>query len=82
MGEDAQAMLLTVENLTVDFQTPDGCHPAIEQVAFQVAAGETVGLVGESGCGKSVTALSILGLLPRPPARVKDGRIFEDAARR
>ena len=69
-------MLLTVENLTVDFQTPDGCHPAVEQVAFQIASGETVGLVGESGCGKSVTALSILGLLPRPTAQLKHGRIL------
>jgi oligopeptide/dipeptide ABC transporter ATP-binding protein len=73
--ESDKLMLLTVENLTVDFETPDGRHPAVEQVGFHVAAGETVGLVGESGCGKSVTALSILGLLTHPPARVTAGRI-------
>ncbi len=57
--------LLSVEKLTVHFATPDGPARAVDDVSFAVDSGEAVGLVGESGCGKSVTALSVMRLLPR-----------------
>ena len=63
--------LLAVDGLHIAFDGPAGPVPVVSDVAFTVAAGEAVALVGESGCGKSVTARSILGLLPSPPARVR-----------
>jgi len=66
--------LLEVEDLRVAFDTPRGIARAVDGIAFSVAAGETLCIVGESGCGKSVTALSIMGLVPVPPARL-GGRI-------
>jgi oligopeptide/dipeptide ABC transporter ATP-binding protein len=71
--------LLDIEELKVSFHLPEGNARAVDGISFDLAAGETLGLVGESGCGKSVTALSILGLVPSPPGRVEAGRIrFED----
>ena len=67
--------LLAVDGLTVAFATGRGLVNAVEQVSMTIAAGEVLGIVGESGSGKSVTALAIMGLLPRPPARVTAGRI-------
>lgn len=67
--------LLQVENLSVNFYTSSGCVRAVRGVDFELYPGETVALVGESGSGKSVTAQSILQLLPTPPARVESGRI-------
>ncbi|MGM9929795.1 MAG: ABC transporter ATP-binding protein [Bacillus sp. (in: firmicutes)] len=67
--------LLEVENLMVDFRTYGGIVQAVRGVSFQVRQGETVGIVGESGCGKSVTAKSIMKLLSEPPAHYKNGRI-------
>lgn len=69
-------MLLKVENLRVSFRTPHGAFRAVNDVSFQLAPGETLGIVGESGCGKSVTALSILKLVPTPPATIESGRIL------
>jgi oligopeptide/dipeptide ABC transporter ATP-binding protein len=69
------APLLEVSGLKVDFGTERGVVRALFGVSFSLEAGETLGLVGESGCGKTVTALSILRLLPSPPARVEEGRI-------
>ena len=67
--------LLDVSGLKVSFRTERGVARALFGVSFTLETGETLGLVGESGCGKTVTALSILRLLPSPPARVDEGRI-------
>jgi peptide/nickel transport system ATP-binding protein len=68
--------LLEVRDLRVYFHTEDGILKAVDGVNFQVKAGEMLGLVGESGCGKSVTAFSILQLLPAPPAKYEGGEII------
>ena len=68
--------LLGIENLSVHFHTPEGVARAVDGISFDLAAGETIGLVGESGCGKSVTSLSILGLIPSPPGRIESGKIM------
>ena len=70
--------LLEIDNLSVRFHTPEGVARAVDEVSFDLARGETLGLVGESGCGKSVTALSILGLISSPPGQTNaDGIVFE-----
>ena len=68
--------LLKVENLQVEFKTRRGQALVLNGVDFELNAGETLCVVGESGCGKSMTALALLGLIPMPPGRVKDGRIL------
>lgn len=67
--------LLIVEDLKVYFDTDQGVAKAVDGISYQVGEGETVCLVGESGCGKTVSALSILGLLPQPPAKVAGGTV-------
>ena len=67
--------VLAVEGLTVAFRSGRGEVTAIEDVSLQLAPGEILGVVGESGSGKSVTALAVMGLLPRPAARVVSGRV-------
>ena len=71
---EAGAALLEVDRLQTHFRTSDGVVRAVQGVSFTIGAGETLAVVGESGCGKSVTAMSILRLLPEPPARIA-GRI-------
>jgi len=68
--------LLSVKNLRTQFKTRDGLFFAVDGISFDVAPGEIMGLVGESGCGKSVTALSILRILPDPPGKVAGGEII------
>ena len=70
-----QAALLSVQDLVVEFTTEQGTVRAVDGLSFDVHAGETLGLVGESGCGKTVTGLAILGLIPRPPGRIVSGSI-------
>jgi len=71
--------LLRIEELSVAFHTPEGTARAVDRVSFSLNRGETLGVVGESGCGKSVTSLSILGLIPSPPGAIESGCIrFED----
>ena len=69
--------LLEIENLQTHFRTPDGVNRAVDGVSFTVEAGETVAIVGESGCGKSVTASSVLRLIPEPPGKIKGSIRFE-----
>lgn len=68
--------LLSIQHLSVEFDTELGCSRAVTDVSLDIAPGETVGLVGESGCGKSVSAMSVLRLVPMPPARIASGRIL------
>ena len=67
--------LLSVRGLRTEFATRSGVVHAVDDVTFELAEGETLGLVGESGCGKSVTALSILRLLPEPAGRIVAGEV-------
>src|SRR6185436_18871204 len=71
------AIILEVKNLSTRFATEGGEFRAVDGVSFSVQAGRTLGIVGESGCGKSVSALSIMGLVP-PPGRIAGGQILFD----
>ncbi len=70
-------VLIKVEDLRTYFYTEDGVVPAVDGVSFSIESGKTLGLVGESGCGKSVTSLSIMRLIP-PPGRIVGGKILFD----
>jgi oligopeptide/dipeptide ABC transporter ATP-binding protein len=69
-------ILLSVNGLSVSFFTEEGVAHAVQDVSFSLGGGETFALVGESGCGKSVTALSIMRLVPQPPGKIVAGRIL------
>lgn len=69
------ASLLDIRDLETHFQTSAGTVQAVDKISYTVEEGETVAIVGESGCGKSVSALSILGLIPDPPGKIVGGQI-------
>jgi len=68
--------ILEVNDLKTYFFTREGVVQAVDGVTFEVEKGQTLGIVGESGCGKSVTALSIMGLIPKPPAKIVEGEVL------
>ena len=74
------APLLEIEGLCTFFHTDEGVVKSVNDVSFHAGVGETVGIVGESGCGKSVTALSIMRLIATPPGRIEGGTIRFDGA--
>jgi oligopeptide/dipeptide ABC transporter ATP-binding protein len=76
----ANDTILEVRNLKTYFSTDDGIVKAVDDVSFSLAKGETLGIVGESGCGKSVTSLSVMRLIPSPPGRIMAGDILLDGA--
>ena len=69
-------VILSVKNLVTEFSTDEGRVRAVDDVSFDLKQGETLGIVGESGCGKSVTALSIMRLLPQPVGEIVSGQIL------
>jgi ABC-type dipeptide/oligopeptide/nickel transport system ATPase component len=73
-------LLLQVKDLKTYFYTDDGIVKAVNGVDFTIRKGETLGMVGESGCGKSVTALSVLRLIQEPPGKIFDGEIWFNIA--
>ena len=77
MSVEQKTPLLDVKNLKTYFYTEDGIVRAVDGVSFEVYPGEVLGLVGESGCGKSVTSLSIMGLISKP-GRIDEGEILLD----
>ena len=73
----AAEQILAIENLKTSFRTADGILRAVDDVSWALAKGEILGVVGESGCGKSMTALSVMGLVPAPPGRVEGSIRFD-----
>ncbi|MFQ6026996.1 MAG: ABC transporter ATP-binding protein [Dehalococcoidia bacterium] len=76
--ENQNEVVLEVENLQTYFRTRWGTVKAVDGVSFDLRKGETLGIVGESGCGKSVTMLSLMRLIPEPPGKIMNGRIVLD----
>jgi ABC-type dipeptide/oligopeptide/nickel transport system ATPase component len=74
--------LLEVKNLKTYFFTDDGVAKSVDDVSYTVNRKETLGVVGESGCGKSVTALSIMRLIPMPPGRIVGGEVLLEGTAR
>ena len=70
--------LLAVQDLCVEFRTRRGTARVLDRVGFAIDRGQTLGVVGESGCGKSVTALAILRLIASPPGRITGGQVWFD----
>jgi oligopeptide/dipeptide ABC transporter ATP-binding protein len=75
-GKNEESVFLKVEGLKTYFDTVRGVVRAVDGIDFEIMGGETLGVVGESGCGKSITALSIMRLFPSPPGRIAGGRIW------
>jgi oligopeptide transport system ATP-binding protein len=75
-GNGRGGPILEVRNLKTQFHTQDGIVKAVDDVSFYVMPGETLGVVGESGCGKSMTGLSIMRLIPSPPGKIVAGEIL------
>ncbi len=70
--------LLSIKNLSTYFYTEQGVVKAVQDVSFDIPRGKTLAVVGESGCGKSVTAMSVMRLIPWPPGKIEEGQIFFD----
>ena len=79
-NNENKKLLLQVDNLHVSFDTYAGEVKAVRGVSFHVNRGETLAIVGESGCGKSVTAQTVMQLIPMPPGRIKKGTKIGRAA--
>jgi len=79
-AEQPSQPLLEVKNLTTEFRTSKGTIRAVDDVSLHIREGETLGIVGESGCGKSVTALSLMRLVPDPPGRITGGEAWFEGA--
>jgi len=80
VASTAEAILLTnlleIRNLTTRFYTQDGVVHAVNGISYSIEKGETLGIVGESGCGKSVSMLSVMRLIPDPPGKIEDGEVI------
>ena len=76
MSNQSVSTLLDVQNLVTRFYTEDGTVYAVNDVSFSLNSGESMAIVGESACGKSVSMLSILRLIPTPPGRIEAGKVF------
>jgi oligopeptide/dipeptide ABC transporter ATP-binding protein len=76
MEQPVDRPILEVQDLRTHFYTSTGVVKAVDGVSFSLRAGETLGIVGESGCGKSMTALSIMGLVPKPAGRIVGGKVL------
>ncbi|MGH6799356.1 MAG: ATP-binding cassette domain-containing protein, partial [Roseiarcus sp.] len=74
----SEAPVLVVDGLTAEFRIEGSWYPAVRDVSFALGRDETLALVGESGCGKSITALSIMGLVPPANGRIASGRVLLD----
>ena len=74
--DSTERPLLELRDLRMSFITDAGVVPAVDEVSLSVPRGKTVALVGESGCGKSVTALSIMRLIPEPPGKILGGQVL------
>ena len=68
--------VLSVEGLTVDFDVKGRSVNILSEVSFDLKSGETLGIIGESGCGKSMTALALLRMIPSPPGRITGGKVL------
>lgn len=77
-NQPADKPVVDVRNLIVHYETPNGVVEAVNDVSFTIARGETLGLVGETGAGKTTIALSIIGLLPVPPSKIYHGEVYVD----
>ena len=75
LRDETPSAVLEVDDLKTHFFTPAGVVRAVDGVSYSVRSGETLGVVGESGCGKSVTALSVLRLVADPPGRIVGGAV-------
>ena len=73
---DPEDYLLVVDDLKTYFHTSEGTYKSVDGVSFAIGKGQTLGVVGESGCGKSVTSLSIMRLVAQPPGRIENGKIY------
>ena len=71
-----ESRVLSVEGLTVDFDVKGKSVNILSEISFDLNMGETLGIIGESGCGKSMTALALLRMIPSPPGRITGGKVL------